>query len=101
MLTECTVVHQHVIQCPSQLMTIATANGVITTGTANRAGIQEVTITIVTELRTELCLPHQTLQRLVDLTEVDLSIEATQQAEVLTLIGTLGPLINNRIGVSG
>ena len=101
MLSECTVVHQHVIQCPSQLMTITTAHGVVTTGTADRAAIQEVTITIVTELRTELCLPHQTLQRLVDLTQVDLCIETTQQTEVLTVIVALGPLINNRIGVSG
>ena len=95
MLLEALVVEQHIIEGPSQLTAIATADGVVTAGTADRTGIEEVSITIVTEIGTELRLPLQTLQRLPNLTEVNLGIEATQQAIVLAVIGRLRPLVDD------
>ena len=78
MLLEALVVEQHIIEGPSQLTAIATADGVVTARTADRTGIEEVSVTIVAEVRTELCLPLQTLQGLPNLSEVNLGIETTQ-----------------------
>ena len=95
MLLNALVVKQHVIKRPTNRTAIATADGVITTGTADRTAVEEVTITIVTEVGTELGLPLQTLQPFPDVTEVNLSVEATQQTEVITIISTLVPLIDD------
>ena len=57
MILDALVVEQHVIKRPSEVALIAAAGGVVTTCTADRASIEEVTTTIVTEVGTELGLP--------------------------------------------
>ena len=89
MITEAPVIEQHIIECPGKVTLLAAAGRVLSTCTADRAAVEEVTTTIETEVGTELGLPLQALQRLPHLTEVDLGIEAAEGTEGLALVSRL------------